>query len=286
MTSLVVIKPDDEKSSSGTVIKPESVSLSQQKNAYGRPTSYAPYGTPAASYGAPAAGYSAAMSYGAPSVPYSVRRRPAYRPQSQKRPAGGWGPPPPPRFSAAYRPKSTIQRKPQTNPPQSPKRPISNIIQKIAGLFSLAPNKGHGTPASNYGAPSPSHVAPPPYSSPNGDQMTSNVSDYNYKPISTDFEIDLAVAKCSMSMFDKTYLRGEQMTLVNPNNSTISDLSQFLFDNKLASLEVVGPCCWEIFEKADFKGHSKIFSEGQYKSSTNLGSALAREASSVLITTC
>merc|ERR1712038_1821089 len=91
--------------------------------------------------------------------------------------------------------------------------------------------------------------------------------------------IDLMVAECSLKMFDKTYLRGESATLVNPNNSTVSDLSSILFDDRLASLEVVGPCCWTLFENSNFTGQNKAFAEGKYKSSTNLGSALTREVS-------
>merc|ERR1719510_1069883 len=102
----------------------------------------------------------------------------------------------------------------------------------------------------------------------------------------TTTQIDLMQAECSLTMFDKTYLRGDSATLVNPHNSTVSDLSQISFDDRLASLEVVGPCCWTLFENSNFTGQNKAFAEGQYKSSTHLGSALTREVSSVLITTC
>merc|ERR1712038_261935 len=105
--------------------------------------------------------------------------------------------------------------------------------------------------------------------------------------ISTTTEkIDLSVAQCTLNLFEKTYLRGDSITLMNPSNSTINNLSQFSFDDKVASLEVVGPCCWQIFEDANLGGKHKVFSEGKYKSSTKLGSSLAKEASSVRVTTC
>jgi len=98
--------------------------------------------------------------------------------------------------------------------------------------------------------------------------------------------IDLNGAQCSLSMFSKTYLRGQSITLSNPNNTMVSNLTQVSFDNELASLKVEGPCCWKLFEDHNYTGQSKIFSEGEYKSSSKLGSALTKDASSVLLMAC
>ena len=91
---------------------------------------------------------------------------------------------------------------------------------------------------------------------------------------------------CEISLFSKTYLRGSTITINNNLNSSVPDLSIYSFDDKLKSLEVKGPCCWEIFEDKHFMGHRKRFSTGTYKSSTMLGADLVREASSLRITLC
>ena len=91
---------------------------------------------------------------------------------------------------------------------------------------------------------------------------------------------------CSLTLFDKTLLRGESITLVTPSNSTVPDLSKLSFDDRLISFEIKGPCCWKLFENYNFTGKHKAFSKGEYKSSTILGPDLAKEASSVLVTDC
>ena len=50
---------------------------------------------------------------------------------------------------------------------------------------------------------------------------------------------DFTSDKCSITLYDKTLLRGQTVTLVSPNNSAVPDLSAFSFDNKLTSFEAV-----------------------------------------------
>jgi len=81
----------------------------------------------------------------------------------------------------------------------------------------------------------------------------------------------------SISLHDKTYLRGKNVTL------TVSDLDlsgDSDINNSLTSLEVRGDCCWKIYTEPNNAGDSKIFREGEFKSSTQMGS-LFRAASSV-----
>ena len=110
--------------------------------------------------------------------------------------------------------------------------------------------------------------------------------DYAEMSVETTTEMNLNLANCSIIMYSKTYLRGNSITITNPGNSTVSNLSAYSFDDKLSSLEVIGPCCWDIFDGVNFRGYNKRFGEGKYKSSTKLGSALAKEASSLRITRC
>merc|ERR1719367_1443212 len=69
-------------------------------------------------------------------------------------------------------------------------------------------------------------------------------------PTSTTLPVLTSTSKpkdCEINLFPKTYLRGSKVTISSQLNSTVSDLSLYSFDDKLKSLEVKGPCCWEIF---------------------------------------
>ena len=91
---------------------------------------------------------------------------------------------------------------------------------------------------------------------------------------------------CQIKLFSKTYLRGTSLTLNSTMHLAVPKLSAFSFDDQLSSLQVIGPCCWDIFENADFMGYEKRFNSGEYKSSTMLGADLAKEASSLRATGC
>jgi uncharacterized protein YegL len=104
--------------------------------------------------------------------------------------------------------------------------------------------------------------------------------------VSSVVSIKSASDNCSISLFDKTLLRGNNLILKSPTNVTVPNLSVSLFDDKLISFEVIGPCCWTIFEDPNFSGYNKIFSQGKYKSSTSLGPKLVLEASSIKMSDC
>merc|ERR1712038_887454 len=238
LTSLFVIKPDDEKpsneneSSSGTPINPQSVSL-KSPNFFGGPQSSFKSVTQSFKFNSPAGGSS---------VPLRSPGRPLRRPRPSLNRSKN-------RFSAGL----------------------------SSGLLS-----GGLASTNNFGGGGLRVVAAAlPFS---GQSFDIDGAEGNIS--ATTEKLDLSSAQCTLNLFEKTYLRGDSITLVNPSNSTVSDLSQFSFDDKLASLEVVGPCCWQIFEDANLGGKHKVFSEGKYKSSTKLGSSLTKEASSVRVTTC
>ena len=79
---------------------------------------------------------------------------------------------------------------------------------------------------------------------------------------------------CEINLYPKTYLRGSKTTITNKMNSTVTDLSLHSFNDKLKSLEVKGPCCWRIFAFKHFRGPSKQFCNGKFKSSTVIGADL------------
>merc|ERR1712117_809251 len=87
----------------------------------------------------------------------------------------------------------------------------------------------------------------------------------------------------SISLHDKTYLRGLNITVTDDmDDLTVSPSKIF---QKLTSLEVKGDCCWTIFTEALFEGESKRFSPGASKSASDMG-AVFRAAGSVKKSVC
>merc|ERR1712038_678730 len=87
----------------------------------------------------------------------------------------------------------------------------------------------------------------------------------------------------SISLHDKTYLRGLNITVTDDvDNLTVSPSK---ISQKLTSLEVQGDCCWTIFKEALFEGESKRFSPGASKSAGDMG-AVFRAAGSVKKSVC
>merc|ERR1712038_2005018 len=87
----------------------------------------------------------------------------------------------------------------------------------------------------------------------------------------------------SISLHDKTYLRGLNITLTDDMDDLTVSPSKI--SQKLTSLEVQGDCCWTIFKEALFEGESKRFSPGASKSAGDMG-AVFRAAGSVKKSVC
>ena len=58
------------------------------------------------------------------------------------------------------------------------------------------------------------------------------------------------VTSCTgtLKLFDKTYLRGENITV----HDNISDLKSF--NDRAVTAKIEGDCCWEIFSEKNFEG--------------------------------
>jgi len=87
----------------------------------------------------------------------------------------------------------------------------------------------------------------------------------------------------SISLHDKTYLRGLNITVTDDMDDLTVSPSKI--SKKLTSLEVQGDCCWTIFKEALFEGESKRFSPGASKSAGDMG-AVFRAAGSVKKSVC
>merc|ERR1712210_82040 len=87
----------------------------------------------------------------------------------------------------------------------------------------------------------------------------------------------------SISLHDKTYLRGLNITVTDDMEDLTASPSKI--SQKLTSLEVQGDCCWTIFKEALFEGESKRFSPGASKSAGGMG-AVFRAAGSVKKSVC
>merc|ERR1712038_415564 len=107
---------------------------------------------------------------------------------------------------------------------------------------------------------------------------------------------DPAFLDCKISLYTKTYLRGDAFILDKQNSESndtllIKDLSQVNFNNKQTSLRVGGGangttrCCWGLYSEPNFNGDFKHFRfaphfQGKYDSAQEMGK-LFRAASSI-----
>jgi len=90
-------------------------------------------------------------------------------------------------------------------------------------------------------------------------------------------ELDLPECAGKLTLFSKTYLRGEQAVVEEEE----SDFENISFDNLSVSASVSGSCCWQIFSGKNFTGSRLVLSsQGTYNSVSSLGQ-LFREVSSV-----
>jgi hypothetical protein len=290
LTSLYVVKPDDENingknNSQQATIDPVPISLTPNRaNAYGSSS----YGVPQVASGY---GYS---SYGAPQrrrkkPSYSASPAASYLNQAASYAASILPPSPMASSASGY---SSYGGSPTTGMSTS-----GGVAQSaLRGVNRLISNIGGGLFKSRRPRPRPNIQGGWPGNLPvrlSSDKFQTNFGNKNStslrKCTTTTTEASTTTidsSQCSLTMFSKTYLRGQKLTLTPQNNYRVLDMAQSLFDNKLASLEVVGPCCWEIYEEPNFSGQSKMFSKGEYKSATDIGSDLIKEASSVLMTSC
>merc|ERR1719499_655473 len=154
---------------------------------------------------------------------------------------------------------------------------------RSSGSFMVLKSAGPPGPPGAYGRPSYA-AAPPPRTTtfqPSLTQMsldTASIFESGVPESLSYFESSDTAAEesntqpstCdgSISLHDKTYLRGINITLTDDmDDLTVSPSKIF---QKLTSLEVKGDCCWTIFTEALFQGESKRFSPGASKSASDM----------------
>eukprot|EP00092_Neocalanus_flemingeri_P031159 GFUD01033850.1.p1 GENE.GFUD01033850.1~~GFUD01033850.1.p1 ORF type:complete len:834 (-),score=234.91 GFUD01033850.1:1233-3734(-) len=99
-----------------------------------------------------------------------------------------------------------------------------------------------------------------------------------------DYDLRNSTSECTgnLTLFSKTYLRGEELVLSDES----ADLEEIFFDNLSVSASVSGSCCWKIFSDKNFKGKSLLLSsKGTYTSVSSLGE-LFRETSAARKQVC
>lgn len=89
----------------------------------------------------------------------------------------------------------------------------------------------------------------------------------------------LSCSECKIVLYSKTLLRGDKIELTDD----VTDLSDLGFDNKAISVAVTGACRWYLYQDKDYKGQYVTFVDGSYKDAVDLG-RLFRKTSSVKMT--
>eukprot|EP00092_Neocalanus_flemingeri_P014293 GFUD01015414.1.p1 GENE.GFUD01015414.1~~GFUD01015414.1.p1 ORF type:complete len:517 (-),score=118.77 GFUD01015414.1:118-1668(-) len=110
------------------------------------------------------------------------------------------------------------------------------------------------------------------------DLRTHSFDDISQYDKEDDYDLRNSTSECTgnLTLFSKTYLRGEELVLGDDS----ADLEEIFFDNLSVSASVSGSCCWKIFSDKNFKGKSLLLSsQGTYTSVSSLGE-LFRETSS------
>jgi hypothetical protein len=72
---------------------------------------------------------------------------------------------------------------------------------------------------------------------------------------------------CKLILYSKTHFRGDSLEIENDIDSLVSKN----FDKKMASIDVEGTCCWEVFVDQNFSGQSMKFErQGRFPSAVDL----------------
>merc|ERR1711953_1272076 len=86
---------------------------------------------------------------------------------------------------------------------------------------------------------------------------------------------------CKLTLFSKTYNRGDEITLLEDSD----DLGSF--SDIAISAQVEGFCCWQLFGELDFAGSTTWLRPGEsYKGTDSFGRKLFRDVSSVRRVQC
>ena len=88
---------------------------------------------------------------------------------------------------------------------------------------------------------------------------------------------------CKLTLYSLTHFRGESRNLM----ANLRDFDDINFDDKIASVKIVGNCCWKLYIDANFMqgtGFTNLI-PGEYPSSTDI-QAVFKKASSAEIIPC
>ena len=86
---------------------------------------------------------------------------------------------------------------------------------------------------------------------------------------------------CKLTLFSKTYNRGDKLTLLDDSD----DLGSF--SDIAISAQVEGLCCWQLFGDVDYAGSTTWLRPGEtYKGTDSFGRKLFRDVSSVRRVQC
>ena len=85
-------------------------------------------------------------------------------------------------------------------------------------------------------------------------------------------------SQCKLTFYSLTHFRGESVEITRNVNS----LKSLNFDDKVASVNVEGNCCWKIFVNDNFIGDSMQLRHQEYRSAVDI-QKIYQKASSVQI---
>ena len=87
--------------------------------------------------------------------------------------------------------------------------------------------------------------------------------------------------QCKLILYSLTHFRGQSVEI----DSDITSLKSLNFDDKVASVDVKGNCCWKIFVDDNFTGYSMDLSHQEYESAVDI-QKIYQQASSIQIRSC
>merc|ERR1712020_354243 len=156
--------------------------------------------------------------------------------------------------------------------------PQSFIEPVIADSYDLAyDDTGSGFESYSYAAYYDDYAAITSTSTSNIVARTSTTTTFTSSTTTTTSQPET----CQLTLFSKTYNRGEKLVLLDDS----ADLGSFS-DIAISAL-VEGPCCWQLFGEVNFAGSSAwLRPGGDYKGTNSFGRELFQEVSSLRRVQC
>jgi uncharacterized protein YegL len=175
---------------------------------------------------------------------------------------------------------NSAKRRPQFSPPRPASRPpqlIPVIAEADESYDSDSSSGENSSSVESLTSTRPPTTSRPPRTSTFRPSTTTTTT-----TTSATEQPQSCTGLASISLYDKTYARGENLTLTED----ISDFSQseIDFDDLLTSLEVRGECCWDVYIDVGFGGDRMRFAPGAVEN--RVQGNVFREASSISKVQC